>query len=153
MTQQRAEALVKDLVKAGDVSKGKAGKALNDLMERSRKTTEDLRAIIRREIADQVETLGLATKDDIARLEAKIAAGPEPASRKTPKAGAAEPGGRPVRRAAPITKSATAQGPSGTAPRKRTSATKTKLNAPGPVPADSPDLRPPSGDRPDGGTP
>ncbi len=57
MTQQRAEALVKDLVKAGDVSKGKAEKTINDLLERSRKTTEDLRAMIRREIADQVEAL------------------------------------------------------------------------------------------------
>jgi polyhydroxyalkanoate synthesis regulator phasin len=74
MTRERAEALVKDLVKAGEVQKGKAQKAIDEVLERSRKGAEELRDLVRREVADQVASLGLATKEDIARLEGKLSA-------------------------------------------------------------------------------
>ena len=72
MTREKAEALVKDLVKAGEVRKGKAQRLIDDLLERSRKGTEELRHLVRKEIAEQVGALGLATKDDIARVEARL---------------------------------------------------------------------------------
>ncbi|MEW6155730.1 MAG: hypothetical protein AB1673_17380, partial [Actinomycetota bacterium] len=75
MTRERAEAVVKDLVKAGEVRKGKAQKAIDELVERSRKGSEELRAFVRREITEQVGALGLATKDDLAQLEARMSAG------------------------------------------------------------------------------
>src|SRR5919199_4173331 len=74
MTRERAEALVKDLVKAGEVQKGRAQKAIDEVLERSRKSAEELRELVRREVAEQVASLGLATKEDIARLEAKVSA-------------------------------------------------------------------------------
>src|SRR5438552_2236525 len=97
MTRDRAEALVKELVKTGEVQKGKAQKAIDEMLERSRKGAEELRDMIRREVADQVASLGLATKGDISRLEAKLDAAAGPAT--------AAPG--PVStpsRAAPVTK-------------------------------------------------
>jgi len=72
MTQQRAEAIVKDLVRAGELQQSRAQKAVDEIVERSRKNTEDLMKIVRREVRSQLGTLGIATKDDIARLEAKI---------------------------------------------------------------------------------
>lgn len=72
LTRDRAEALVKELVKAGDVRKGRAQKLIDDLLERSRKGTEELRQLVRREITDQVAALGLATKDDIGRIESRL---------------------------------------------------------------------------------
>ncbi len=72
MTQSRAEAIVKDLVKAGEVQTDQAQAAVADLVDRSRKNTERLVAQVRKEVRDQVSNLGLATKDDINRLERQI---------------------------------------------------------------------------------
>jgi polyhydroxyalkanoate synthesis regulator phasin len=72
MTRERAEAVVKDWVEAGDLGKGRAPKAVEQILDRSRKVSGELRGLIRREIANQVAALGVATRDDLARLEAKI---------------------------------------------------------------------------------
>jgi polyhydroxyalkanoate synthesis regulator phasin len=72
MTRERAESFVKDLVKAGEVSKGKAQKLADDLVDRGRRGTEELREMIRRELVELVEAMGLATKEDVSRLEQRI---------------------------------------------------------------------------------
>jgi polyhydroxyalkanoate synthesis regulator phasin len=74
MTREKAEALVKELVKAGELQKGKAQKAIDEVLERSRKGAEELRDLIRREVNEQMTSLGLATKEDIDRLEARLTA-------------------------------------------------------------------------------
>jgi polyhydroxyalkanoate synthesis regulator phasin len=73
MTQQRAEAIVKDLVKAGEVQAEQATQRRNELLDRSRKNTEVLFATIRKEVRDQVKALGLATQSDVASLRKEIA--------------------------------------------------------------------------------
>ena len=73
MTRERAESIVRDLVASGEVAKGQATKAADWLVERGRAGTEELAEIVRREVREQVTALGLATKDDVARLEAEIA--------------------------------------------------------------------------------
>jgi polyhydroxyalkanoate synthesis regulator phasin len=75
MTRSRAESIVKDLVKAGELQQKQAQKQVDDLVERSRKNTEQLMDLIRKEITAQLASVGIATKEDIARLEAKINAG------------------------------------------------------------------------------
>ena len=72
MTRKRAEEFVRDLVKAGEVQQERAQKAVDDLVDRSRRNTEELVALVRQEIKSQVSTLGIATKDDIRRLEGRI---------------------------------------------------------------------------------
>jgi len=72
LTRQQAESIVKDLVRAGEVQQERAKKAVDDLLERSRKNTEELSKMIRKEIKQQVSALGIATKDDLARLERKL---------------------------------------------------------------------------------
>lgn len=76
MTQARAEAIVKDLVKAGEVQAAKTEELVNQILERSRKNTDRLLELIRKEVRDQVASLGLATQDDVARLERKISSAP-----------------------------------------------------------------------------
>lgn len=76
MTQSRAEAIVKDLVKTGAVQAQRTEDLVNQLVERSRKNTDKLLEVVRKEVRDQIASLGLATKDDISRLEKKIAATP-----------------------------------------------------------------------------
>jgi polyhydroxyalkanoate synthesis regulator phasin len=85
MTRSRAEAIIKDLVKAGEVQASQAQKNVDQLVERSRANTERLVETVRREVNQQVANLGLATQADIARLEKKIAALSKPVARSTTK--------------------------------------------------------------------
>jgi polyhydroxyalkanoate synthesis regulator phasin len=72
MTQQRAEAIVKDLVKAGEVQASQATQRRNELLERSRQNTENMFAAIRKEVGEQVKALGLATQSDVEALRKEI---------------------------------------------------------------------------------
>ena len=86
LRRSQAESIVKDLVKAGEVSSKEFQHRVDDLMDRSRKNTEALvkrsrkrtEAVvetIRTEIATQLSTLGVATKKDVTRLERMITSG------------------------------------------------------------------------------
>ena len=59
LSREKAEEFVKDLVKQGDVRRKEAEDVIEALVERSRKNTEDLVAIVRQEIADQLRNIGL----------------------------------------------------------------------------------------------
>jgi len=87
MTRERAEAVVKEWVDAGDLGRAKAKTAVDDLLDRSHRITDELRSMIRREISEQLSALGVATAGDLARLEAKIdaAGGPEQAAATGPR--------------------------------------------------------------------
>ncbi|MCB0971131.1 MAG: hypothetical protein KDA97_06390 [Acidimicrobiales bacterium] len=74
MTQTKAEALVKDLVRTGEVQTEQAQAAVADIVERSRKNTEALIEQIRKDISSSAESLGLATIADVTRLERLIEA-------------------------------------------------------------------------------
>lgn len=74
MTQERAEAIVRDLVGAGEVGADQASSAVQDLVDRSRENTERLLETVRAEINVQIGNLGLATRDDIESLRQEIAA-------------------------------------------------------------------------------
>jgi polyhydroxyalkanoate synthesis regulator phasin len=100
MTQQRAEAIARDLVKTGEVQREQAQSFVEDLLERSRRNTERMVENVRKEVRSQLASRRVATKADIARLERRIdrltgAAKKSPAKRKS---GAKK---RPAPRSAP----------------------------------------------------
>jgi polyhydroxyalkanoate synthesis regulator phasin len=72
VTQGRAEALVRDLVKAGEVQADQTREVVADLIERSRKNSEHLLRTVRKEVRAQITSLGLASQDDLDRLEERI---------------------------------------------------------------------------------
>ena len=74
MTRARAEGIVKDLVKAGELQRDQTQERVDELVERSRKNTEQLLDLVRAEVRQQFSAMGLATKDDIARIEARLSA-------------------------------------------------------------------------------
>lgn len=86
MTQARAEAIVKDLVKAGEVQTSRTEDLVAQIVERSRKNTERLLDQVRAEVRAQIGALGLATRDDLARLEKRLAAAERAAGPKVTKA-------------------------------------------------------------------
>src|SRR5699024_8718572 len=68
-TQERIEELVKELVQEGEVRTEQAQALVSDLVERSRRNTEEIVEQVRHEIAESAESLGLATVADLSRLE------------------------------------------------------------------------------------
>ena len=119
LTQARAEALVKDLVKAGEVQADQAREAVSDLLERSRKNSEKLIDTVRTEVRSQITGLGLVSKDDLDKLEARIAslfgAATAPAKAAAKKVPAKK---------APAKKAAAKKAPAKKAPAKKAPATK-----------------------------
>ena len=117
MTRERAEAIVRDLVASGEMAKSQATKAADRLVDRGKAASEELSELVRREIRQQVSALGLATKADVARLEAQIeelkaaaATAPAPRARAT-KAAATKPAG--ITKSGPARKRPGADPPAG----------------------------------------
>ena len=104
MTQARAEALVRDLVKAGEVQADQARSAAADLVERSRKNSERLLETVRREVKEQITSLGLVSKTDLDKAEARLASLFETAT--APVRKAAEQGSKAASRAGATAKRA-----------------------------------------------
>jgi polyhydroxyalkanoate synthesis regulator phasin len=59
MTRSRAEAIVKDFVHAGEVQREQAQDRVEELVERSRKNTDALLALVRKEIRAQLDERGI----------------------------------------------------------------------------------------------
>ncbi|MDQ3772534.1 MAG: hypothetical protein M3343_10670 [Actinomycetota bacterium] len=73
LTRNRAEAIVRDLIKTGELPGSQAGGTVRDLMERSRQNRDEILNLVRSEIRGQVEAIGLASRRDLERLERRIA--------------------------------------------------------------------------------
>ena len=85
LTRERAEALVNDLVKAGEIRRKEAQQQIEELLERSQKNSEFLVGVIRREVADQLRNMGL---EDLARRADTPSQ--RPAAEQTPDSGATQ---------------------------------------------------------------
>jgi polyhydroxyalkanoate synthesis regulator phasin len=111
-TQERIETLLRDLTKNAEDQANQAQQLFQDLVERSRTTTEQLVEVVDREIRAQIASVGLATKADLSRLEKTISSlfsGAKAAApvRKAPSsANAAQPAIKTPTKKTPATKSA-----------------------------------------------
>jgi polyhydroxyalkanoate synthesis regulator phasin len=73
LTRHRAEQVVKDLVKAGDIRREQAQTAVKDMLEMARANRKELLGLVRAEIQDQIANLGVASRRDVERLERRVA--------------------------------------------------------------------------------
>jgi polyhydroxyalkanoate synthesis regulator phasin len=87
----QARQIVADLVSQGQLAQDRATSAVDEVIEMSRRRREELRAFVQAEIRRQVGALGIATKDDLAKLERKIAATAPAKSTRAAKATKATP--------------------------------------------------------------
>jgi polyhydroxyalkanoate synthesis regulator phasin len=97
LTRSRAEAIVKELVRAGEVQREQRQERVEELLARSRKNTEELMGAVRKELSQQLSSMGIVTKADLKKLEAKVDAlsrqvGAKPKPAATKKAAAAKKG-------------------------------------------------------------
>lgn len=72
MSRSRAEGIINDLVKAGEIQREQAQHRVDELVDRSRKNTETFVDMVRTELRKQLGAMGLATKSDISRLEKRL---------------------------------------------------------------------------------
>ncbi|MBW3669043.1 MAG: hypothetical protein KY443_07500 [Actinobacteria bacterium] len=73
MSRSRAEGIINDLVKTGEIQRDQAADRVEELVERSRRNTEALVDMVRKELRQQLNAMGVATKADIDRIEARLA--------------------------------------------------------------------------------
>jgi polyhydroxyalkanoate synthesis regulator phasin len=71
-TRARAEEIVANLVRAGELQTEQTQQQVQDLVDRSRQNTDRLVDVVRKEILAQLGSLGFATKADLAKLERKV---------------------------------------------------------------------------------
>jgi hypothetical protein len=107
----RAEEFLRELSRATDTIEGRAQEAVNDLIEGSKKGTEQLVSSIRTEISAQLGLLGLATKADLADLERRLTGKATGAKKASPAKKAA-----PVKKDSPGKKATTSSGSKKAAP-------------------------------------
>jgi polyhydroxyalkanoate synthesis regulator phasin len=129
-TQDRLEALVRDLTKAADDQRAQAQQLVQDLIDRSRRNSEQLFESLDARMQSQLAGLGLATKADIERLERKIEAlgGKAPATKAAAKASAAKAAPKVSARTSPAKKAATKKTAAKKAPARKPAAKKAAAN-------------------------
>ena len=84
LTKARVEELVEELMKNGDVQRKEAQTKVDDLIERSRNSTEALLSLVHAEVSTQLSSLGIGSLDDLARQVASLLGRGPSAATKTP---------------------------------------------------------------------
>jgi polyhydroxyalkanoate synthesis regulator phasin len=74
MTRTRAERLAGLLTKQGELQSAQAGRFAEDLVRRTQKNRETVSRLIQREVKRQLGVLGIATRDEVARLQQRVRA-------------------------------------------------------------------------------
>jgi polyhydroxyalkanoate synthesis regulator phasin len=72
MTRVKAEAIVKELARAGEIQREQVQAQVDELLQRSRHNSEQLRTLVRKEVGSQFSGLGLVTKRDLTALERRM---------------------------------------------------------------------------------
>ena len=84
LTRNRAEQIVRDMVKSGEVRRDQASGLVKTALDFSKTNRSEFLETIRAEIRNQVSRAGLVTKKDVERLERRITR-LESSSKKTPR--------------------------------------------------------------------
>jgi polyhydroxyalkanoate synthesis regulator phasin len=91
VTREKAEEVINDLVKAGEVRAEEAQAAVKGLVDQSRKRSEALSERIRNEVRDQLAKVQPASQADLDALTRRVAAVEKKASAATKKPAAKKP--------------------------------------------------------------
>jgi polyhydroxyalkanoate synthesis regulator phasin len=74
LTRTQAERVAGLLAKQGEVQSAQVGRVAEDLMRRTHKNREIMTRLIQREVKRQLGVLGMATRDEVARLQQRVRA-------------------------------------------------------------------------------
>jgi polyhydroxyalkanoate synthesis regulator phasin len=74
MTKEAVEGIVDELVKKGDLTQQEGRKLAAEMLERGEKERKQIQSTVESAVAKVLEKSGVATKADLERLEARVAA-------------------------------------------------------------------------------
>jgi polyhydroxyalkanoate synthesis regulator phasin len=113
MRRSQARSLVSDLVAQGHLARDQMSAAVDEVLESSRRRSDDLRKVVQHEVQRQLGALGLATKADLKALEGRVArsAGGGTAAKTSAPAKKKAPAGKAPAKKAPAKKTAAKQAP------------------------------------------
>ena len=85
LRRSQARAIASDLVAQGHLARDQMAGAVDEVVEMSRRRSDDLRRLVQAEVQRQLGALGLATKADLAALERRLTRASREAKKSTPK--------------------------------------------------------------------
>jgi len=97
LRRSQARAIVSDLVAQGRLGRDQMSAAVDEVIEISRRRSDDLRKVVQNEVQRQLGALGLATRSDLNALERRLTR----ANREAKKAGPAKKTASAKKKAAP----------------------------------------------------
>jgi polyhydroxyalkanoate synthesis regulator phasin len=71
-TKARAEEIARDLLKAGEIQRDQFQTQVDEIIERSRRNSDHLVAIVRKEVSSQLADLGTTLRDELRALERRL---------------------------------------------------------------------------------
>jgi polyhydroxyalkanoate synthesis regulator phasin len=74
LTKAQADRVAALLAKQGEVQSAQVGRVAEDLMRRTQKNREIMTRLVQREVKRQLGLLGMATRDEVARLHQRVRA-------------------------------------------------------------------------------
>jgi len=74
LTREKAETLVDELIKRGELAQKERTSAIEELFDHARRAQDELLGRVRGAVERTVAELGLPTKADLAKLEERLAA-------------------------------------------------------------------------------
>jgi polyhydroxyalkanoate synthesis regulator phasin len=74
LTRTQAERVASLLAKQGEVQTAQVNRVAEDLMQRTQKNREILTRLVQREVKRQLGVLGMASRDEVARLQQRVRA-------------------------------------------------------------------------------
>jgi polyhydroxyalkanoate synthesis regulator phasin len=72
MTRSRAEEIVRDVARSGELQWDQVQEQVEDLIEWSRRNTEQLIGLIRKEVATELSQLGIVTREHLEAVEQRL---------------------------------------------------------------------------------
>ena len=74
LRRSQAKRIARELMAQGQIARDQLASTVDELVDLSRRRTEELSRIVRQEVQRQLGALGLATKEDLERVERRVAA-------------------------------------------------------------------------------
>lgn len=72
LTKEKAEAFMNEMVERGEISREDAKKTIDDMVQKGQEQSEEFRKMVREEMDNWKNKLGVATKADLVKLEERI---------------------------------------------------------------------------------
>ena len=111
LTRAQAERVAALLAKQGEVQSAQVGRVAEDLLRRTQKNREIMSRLVQREVKRQLGLLGMATRDEVARLQQRVRALEHAVERASPTRAAST---KPAARSKPATTAKAATKPATT---------------------------------------